>query len=470
MKGTLAVVLLSIVSCLLVGMTSPLQRSLRFGRRSFAAAEFARATSRSRRRHFGSFGSESGGTSGSASGPPIGPSVSSIGWAFEYTPPTPKFTKSNNAFLPRKVGQKTFALGDIHGDVGKLVAALRASELVEVADSGGSNPTVDDLMWAGGDSILVQVGDVVDRGSTEVVCLHLLSRLSRQAAEAGGGVVLCLGNHEILNTLGLFNYADRGGNEEFESVFGPLFDKDNDDENGNGNGNGNGREPSWRLHYAGNEPARWRCYEPGGLFTSFNLLNNCVLGTQVGRSVFVHAGLTKQHLEDHGGIQGMNDSARKWLESAVYTPPHTSREKLSRSKEDIISCAQNRARSISSAMPEFLSGGPTDRASPVWMRDYSKPPDVTPANASATPLALEALSYIGNGASRFVVGHTPQTCINSSCQGMVWRIDVGMSAGVLDNAPEVLEIVHGEESDEIFVIRAGVSDRISASQRKCRAG
>jgi hypothetical protein len=40
-----------------------------------------------------------------------------------------------------------------------------------------------------------------------------------------------------------------------------------------------------------------------------------------------------------------------------------------------------------------------------------------------------------------VVGHTPQTVgANCTCDGRVWRIDVGMSSGVLHALPEVLEI------------------------------
>ena len=39
--------------------------------------------------------------------------------------------------------------------------------------------------------------------------------------------------------------------------------------------------------------------------------------------------------------------------------------------------------------------------------------------------------------------------INAACGDRVWRVDVGMSAGVMNNIPEVLEIVHGEEEDEV---------------------
>lgn len=47
------------------------------------------------------------------------------------------------------------------------------------------------------------------------------------------------------------------------------------------------------------------------------------------------------------------------------------------------------------------------------------------------------------GAARMVVGHTPQMSgCNCECEGKIWRIDVGMSSGVLDATPEVLEIVN----------------------------
>ena len=44
------------------------------------------------------------------------------------------------------------------------------------------------------------------------------------------------------------------------------------------------------------------------------------------------------------------------------------------------------------------------------------------------------------GASAIVVGHTPQMGgLNSECDGRVWRVDAGMSSGVLNAEPQVLE-------------------------------
>jgi hypothetical protein len=51
----------------------------------------------------------------------------------------------------------------------------------------------------------------------------------------------------------------------------------------------------------------------------------------------------------------------------------------------------------------------------------------------------QALDSIG--AKRLVVGHTPQLGgANCECGGKVWRIDVGMSYGVLNRPVQVLEI------------------------------
>lgn len=182
----------------------------------------------------------------------------------------------------------------------------------------------------------------------------------------------------------------------------------------------------------------------------------------------MHGGLTKRHLEDYGGIQGMNDKAREWFEMDLPNPEP--RLNGNSTKEEIIAAASERAKIISKTMPPFLGGGPSDRASPVWMRDYSKPNDVTPSNSSASVMLTQALDSVGNEARRMVVGHTPQSRINSACEGRVWRIDVGMSGGVMNNVPEVLEITHGEVEDEVKVIRPGVEGGIMGEDRLCGGG
>lgn len=51
------------------------------------------------------------------------------------------------------------------------------------------------------------------------------------------------------------------------------------------------------------------------------------------------------------------------------------------------------------------------------------------------------------------------TGCNSECGGQVWRTDVGMSHGVLNATPQVLEITTDEDGStkvDIFVVCQGV--------------
>jgi hypothetical protein len=62
-------------------------------------------------------------------------------------------------------------------------------------------------VWTGGNTIVVQLGDILDRGDAEVSSLMLLRELHRQAEQEGGGVYMLNGNHESLNVCGDFRYG-----------------------------------------------------------------------------------------------------------------------------------------------------------------------------------------------------------------------------------------------------------------------
>lgn len=101
--------------------------------------------------------------------------------------------------------KRIVAIGDIHGDWKALITALKVSNLVD-----------SQLNWKGGQTHLVQVGDVLDRGGrsttwgdeqSEWKILKLLFTLQDQAKEAGGRVHILLGNHELMNVQGDFRYT-----------------------------------------------------------------------------------------------------------------------------------------------------------------------------------------------------------------------------------------------------------------------
>lgn len=91
---------------------------------------------------------------------------------------------------------RLLAVGDLHGDFENALATLALTGAVD----GAGN-------WIGGCSILVQTGDVMDRGRSSVALLDLFAGLKAQAAAAGGRVVTLLGNHELMNLQGHSTYV-----------------------------------------------------------------------------------------------------------------------------------------------------------------------------------------------------------------------------------------------------------------------
>ncbi|ORX83239.1 Metallo-dependent phosphatase [Anaeromyces robustus] len=92
--------------------------------------------------------------------------------------------------------KRIIAVGDIHGDYNKLVKILTNAKLIDHKKN-----------WIGKDSILVQIGDLVDRGGDTKDVLDLMIKIKEQAKRKGGIVNVVLGNHEIYNLEGMFRYS-----------------------------------------------------------------------------------------------------------------------------------------------------------------------------------------------------------------------------------------------------------------------
>lgn len=63
--------------------------------------------------------------------------------------------------------------------------------------------------WVGGEDILVQVGDILDRGDQSRKVLDLLMNLEEKAKNVGGRVVFLLGNHEVMNLIGDLRFLSK---------------------------------------------------------------------------------------------------------------------------------------------------------------------------------------------------------------------------------------------------------------------
>jgi hypothetical protein len=96
------------------------------------------------------------------------------------------------------------AVGDVHGDI---PAVKKILEEAGVLDAAGA--------WVGGDTVLVQTGDLIDRGPQMRGALDFVMALEQAAPKHGGRAVSLLGNHEVMNMTGDLRYVVPANYAEF---------------------------------------------------------------------------------------------------------------------------------------------------------------------------------------------------------------------------------------------------------------
>jgi hypothetical protein len=97
---------------------------------------------------------------------------------------------------PDTASRPLYAIGDIHGYLAELDAALHAAGLT---DSDGA--------WTGGAATVWFLGDFTDRGPDGIGVIDRIRGLAEQAGTTGGEVRALLGNHELL-LLGTHRFGD----------------------------------------------------------------------------------------------------------------------------------------------------------------------------------------------------------------------------------------------------------------------
>lgn len=275
--------------------------------------------------------------------------------------------------------QRIVAFGDVHGDLEAARGALRLAGAIDEQDR-----------WIGGELIVVQTGDQLDRGDEEQAILDLFERLRVESEAAGGAFHPLLGNHELMNARGDLRYVTEGGYADFMGVVEYAPDDSLmvwDRESGTFG-------PASLADFEPYQRARMAAFMPGGPYAEQLAQRQVIL--QLGDNVFVHGGVLPEHVAY--GIDEINGAAQAWL----------------RGEADL---------------PSVLSGPD----SPQWTRLYSSDPDSVAC--AVLNQALDALE-----AKRIVMGHTRQESIASACGARAWRIDVGM-AEYYGGSVEVLEIV-----------------------------
>ncbi len=303
------------------------------------------------------------------------------------------------------------AIGDLHGDHDAWRAVARAAGLI---DARGS--------WSGGTTILVQVGDVVDRGPDSLRIIRDLQRLQREARKRGGKVIAMVGNHEAMMMTGDFRYVhpgeyaafvDKGSAARRERVF---------------EANRAAIEASYRQQApemaAETIRQEWLktvplgrieyqlAWQPDGELGKWAIDNPAVV--RIGDSLFVHGGI-----------------------SAAYA---------NRTPDDI-----NRAvKAALSRQDSSITAIINDPQGPLWYRglvsrddgDEATRAPVPPGAAQALTIQQEIdLVLTSFGVKRIIVGHTPALKgIISGEGGKIWRIDSAISRAY-GGTPAYLEIV-----------------------------
>lgn len=114
-----------------------------------------------------------------------------------------------------KYGMKRIvAIGDLHGDLLQTIKLLKLTNIIN-----------DALSWNTRDTILIQTGDIVDRGPNSIDIYQLFNSLRKQSINYNSLVFYLLGNHEMNNLEGSFKHTNKeeiqnhGGEIEWKKIF-----------------------------------------------------------------------------------------------------------------------------------------------------------------------------------------------------------------------------------------------------------
>lgn len=294
--------------------------------------------------------------------------------------------------------KRIIAIGDIHGDLNLAIRSFKLASLIDDNHNWIANPP---------DTVVVQIGDQIDScrpipgifdcqrerreydEANDVRVLAFFDQMDRKAREKGGAVYSLIGNHELLNCEGIFDYVS------YENYYHFKYQDSHQTYEG----------PSGRL----------QAFRPGGpLAKSLACRMKSVI--IIGSTLFVHAGilpllvnkLDYLNIDDRTKLEYLNTIIRKWLLNKLIDP-------------------------IDIKNKEIFSSG---IYSPFWTRVYgSLPCNIPLSNKKCDESVKKILDVYKIG--HLVVGHTPQlyvhnqgingTCYDEEGRPTLYRVDGGFS-------------------------------------------
>jgi hypothetical protein len=302
--------------------------------------------------------------------------------------------------------ERVIAIGDLHGDYERYFDVMRSAGLI---DKKGR--------WSGGETHLVQTGDIPDRGPDTRKIIDHLVKLSRQAEKKGGYIHLLIGNHEAMNVVGDLRYVTR---EEFQAFTGRNSERLQDLQWQ--------RQLDWmkvnvldfdsmdieayRAEWQEKVPLGWVEHRMAWSMTGEygQYVSGNKVAVMVNDSIFLHGGISRDYCKL--SLATMTGHAMEAMEN--YDPQVTT----------IID----------------------DPMGPLWYRGYAREPE--------SEVYTQTLDNILEryGAKRIVVGHSPTFgVIWPRFDGRVILNDTGIATyygahkGVLEITPDGINAIYGDE-------------------------
>jgi hypothetical protein len=293
-------------------------------------------------------------------------------WEHIYKEKCKDFDKLPSVLPPVK---RIIVLGDLHGDWEMTIKSLKIAKLID-----------NKLNWIGNDTVVVQLGDQIDRcrfsgipchlpqatkedEASDMKILNYFTKLHNQAQKKGGAVYSIIGNHELMNVNGDMRYVSLKNILDFNNY----------------------KKPDGSILSDGMEARKW-AFSPGNPIADF-LGCTRQLSLIIGSNLFVHAGVLPKIAEKYN-VQEMNQIMSLYLWDKLKNPLD---------------------------YKELLDSADY---SPLWNRIFGS----TNQSKQSCDYLMNPLQEIYK-VDRIFIGHTPQlnSGITNVCQGKIWLNDYGAS-------------------------------------------
>ena len=302
--------------------------------------------------------------------------------------------------------KRIIVIGDVHGDMKRFKDHLKLAKIIDDEDN-----------WIGGETVLVQLGDLIDScrpnklpdgtlacvdkldsQGNDLKLLKYLVKLHNKAIKHNGAVYSIIGNHEIMNVLGSKDTSGYVSPKDFDEIIDLFNDKS-----------------------INKYEARKKAFKPGNPIANFLACSKFGV-LIIGSNLFVHAGMIPEISKDYTP-HDINKIIKNYLLNKLDNPIEY--EKILFSSE----------------------------YSPFWTRVMGKlPTELSKTSEECKKHVNPVLNYYKIG--KIFIGHSPTLIqnlgINSTCDESVYRVDTGF-AETFDKyrktpyIPQVLEILNDNE-------------------------